>query len=343
MHSTEVLPYPRSHIRPQSGDGSPVVHVLEGSGTYVAVETYHAIPQIRRGGGVREHVTYFSRQSRKRMMFACSKICWDSLPPGRLFFITVKTVERGHDSAARLNDGLGRLRKRMERLFGSSGYACFLKKERGWGGRWHAHLVLYVNHTPEALAQDFGVPADGLLPVEFDTRLREWLQCAWQEVTNCGRRAVSKCPEVYCERARDARAVVGYLLKGPGSGSGKAHETMLPQGSEPCGRWWSLWSSQVFPRNPFSMVLSLQESYQVRRLLRRWKEGQSSHRVMLRIWSDLSPMRTVGGHGDGSLYRSLSEYVRRLRQGSLIFGSMNLAAALRQQSCVLDSCCEVAA
>lgn len=342
-HPAAVSFYPRSHTGPQSGNGSPIAYALEGSGTFVTAKVYHKLPQVRLGGGVRQRVTAFSRESRKRMMFACSKICWDSLPPDRLFFITVKTVERGHDSAAWLNKGLGRLRKRMERLFGPSGYACVLKKERGWGGRWHAHLVLYIVQPPETLARDLEFSGGGRLPIEFDIRMRKWLQGAWREIAGYGTGETSKSSVVFCERARDAKAVSRYLLKGPGAGSGKAHQTSLPPGSEPCGKWWSMWGSKAFPRDEVSEGLTAREFFDVRRLMRRWKDGQSSHRVTLHIWSASSPMSTVGGQSDGSLRRSLSEYVRRLREGTSMSGGMNLAAALRKQSGMLETCSEAAA
>jgi len=131
------VPLPSSHKIPKSNDRYRCV--VQSSGTLVRVCLKEKIHQKRKGGGVRNGVSFFSRQFRQRFMFKKAMICWDSIPKSRFFYLRV-TFLPPQGSLARSKACLRSYRKRLSAFLGSDGYSVVWKQEYMRNGHWHAQI-----------------------------------------------------------------------------------------------------------------------------------------------------------------------------------------------------------
>jgi hypothetical protein len=306
-----VMSLPSSHKDVKSYDEYPFV--IEGSGTVVATHLKQKIHQKRKGGGARNGVTFFSKQSRQRFMLKTARICWDSVPKSRCFYLRV-TFLPPQGSLARPKRSLAMFWERLRAFLGSRGYSVVWKQEYMRSGDWHVHMLLVVWRMPRSLANRDHVELDAKLPADFARVLAEWTARTWGRALGW---KGQQCPKdaTWCEKVRSVRRVVGYSMKGPSVHSAKWYATKVPDGAKPDGRWWGVIGARL-PENHQEQGISATEFYGVRRLLVKAVESRSRGACHLPIWSRWSPVTAVAGTCDGALYDSIRAYVESSRNAS---------------------------
>lgn len=311
--SSIIVPFfPSSHKSVKSNDEYPFV--MEGWGTVVATHSKQKIHQKRKGGGVRNGITCFSRQSRQRFMLKTGRICWDSIPKSRCFYLRV-TFLPPQGSLARPKKSLAMFWERLRAFFASDGYSVVWKQEYMRNGHWHVHMVLVAWKMPRSLANRDHAECDAELPPDFVDVLAEWTARTWSKAL--GWKGGERCPEnaTYCEKVRSVRGALAYIAKGPSAHSAKWYATNVPDGAKPEGRWWGVIGARL-PENHQEESISATEFHGVRRILVKTVEHRSKGACHLPIWSPSSPVTAVGGAHDGTLYDSVKKYVEDTRKAS---------------------------
>jgi len=312
--SPTVVPlYPSSHKRPKSNERYRCV--VQSSGTLVRVSMKEKTHQQRKGGGIRNGVSCFSRQSRQRFMFKKAMICWDSIPKSRCFCLRV-TFLPPEGSLARSKACLRSYRKRLSAFLGSDGFSGLWKQEYTRNGDWHVHMVLVIWKMPRSLAKRDHVECNAELPADFADVLAEWTARTWGNVL--GWNGEERCPAdaTWCEKARNVQRTLGYLTKGRWVHSAKWYETKVPEGAQPEGRWWGVIGGKMLPNQYQGLDITMAEFHQVRRILANVVEHRASGACHLPIWSATSSLTAVGGAHDGTLYDSVKKYVEDTRKAS---------------------------
>jgi len=307
--------YPSTLNVPKCSVAPTTRYVLEGSGKRVSVHVVSPIHNKRKGGGIRAPVTWFSSQSRKHMMLACAAISWTQVPKERCFFVklTHRYVSSTTPSPKVCHH---RLHERFISYLGSDGFAAVWKQEFTSAGEWHLHMFLTVWRLPRSLAKEWNIARDDDLPPEFLNRLQGWIARTWCSIlgTEPGDESIDSLS--YCKYVLTVEGAVNYVRKGPGSHNRKRHQAMLPDSLRACGRWWGLWGSKLFPRNPRFVELSTQEFHDVRRLVRKEMESHPEKGYVPHIYSPVSGMDIVAGGKEDGFWKALFEYVSQRRRAA---------------------------
>jgi hypothetical protein len=101
-------------------------------------------PSRRRGGGIRDRVRGFSRESRRNLLRRLASINRDAFRAfkGRIIFVTLTYSHEYLEDPELCKRHLKALRKRLQREFGS--FAAFWRLGIQRRGAWHFHLLLFV-------------------------------------------------------------------------------------------------------------------------------------------------------------------------------------------------------
>lgn len=240
------------------------------------------------GGGLRRHITEFSRGSRRRLMNDVYSINFDrvELP----YFVTLTYHDEWPSEAAEWKAQVKALARRLERTWGHLAYYWRLEfQERGAP---HLHLLLWFEDSSSHISH----------PVERIRRFRNNVAWAWNEIVDPSDHDHLEAG-TSVEPCRNLRHLTGYLSKYVA----KTEQIQTPPAG--IGRVWGSWRAKgkrgVLPRNPYFVVLTPDQWIKVRRVLAGFS-GQ-------RIFSPRPKDRQVRINNGISAYLSYSTALRLLR------------------------------
>jgi hypothetical protein len=212
-------------------------------------------PRKHRGGGIRDRVRGFSRESRKNLLRRLASINRNAFEAfkGRMIFVTLTYPGEYPQDPVVCKRHLKALRKRLQREYGT--FAAFWRMGIQQRGAWHFHLLLFVG------------PSIG--PVR---ELRSFISSSWYEVTgkvseghlHAGTRVVS------VKRWKQATSYVERYLAKPEE---------FPEGLQ-TGRIWGVWNEELLPVRWETVQVSLRDAFKIRRIYMKLarKKGSGSLR-----------------------------------------------------------------
>jgi hypothetical protein len=191
---------------------------------------------MRRGGGIRDRVTGFSRTSRRNLLRRLASINRSVFRAfmGKKIFVTLTYPHEYPQEPELCKRHLKALRKRLQREYGS--FAAFWRLGMQQRGAWHFHLLLFVGPS-------FG-------PID---KLRRFISSSWYEVTG-------KVSEGHLrtgtrvEAVRRWREVTSYVERY------MAKPEEFPEGLE-TGRIWRIWNEEYLPVRWKTAQVSLKDAY----------------------------------------------------------------------------------
>jgi hypothetical protein len=209
------------------------------------------------GGGIRERVRGFSRESRRNLLRRLASINRAAFQAfkGRLISITLTYPHEYPEDPELCKRHLKAFRKRFQREYGS--FAAFWRLGIQQRGAWHFHLLLFVESSVGSIGE-----------------LRRFISSSWYEVT--GKiseghlRAGTRVEPV--KRWREATSYVERYMAKPEE---------FPEGLQ-TGRIWGIWNPKLLPVRWETVQVSLRDAFKVRRIYRKLakKKGSGSLRRM---------------------------------------------------------------
>lgn len=281
--TTYILPEPAlglstAHISPSPDDLPPHIkskpHITipkNGNITLLKIGTNR---KARRGGGLRQKITEFTRSSRRRMQLLLNSVNRDvALVP---VLITLTYHNDWPEDPAAWKDHLDAFRKRLERRYGK--FSAIWRLEYQRRGAPHFHLMCFFwSHQGRR----------GLLPF-----LQDDVGPLWWEIT--GRTSEEHLQAgTRCELPRSWKGANVYLSKYM-----TKLETLQP-GQRPPGRFWGVWRKDLLPILYETITITFQHAIKIRRALRRFSRRPA------RRW-DLGTFSCFVGYG--TMNRLLAAY-----------------------------------
>jgi hypothetical protein len=209
------------------------------------------------GGGIRERVRGFSRESRTNLLRRLASINRAAFQAfkGRLISITLTYPHEYPEDPELCKRHLKAFRKRFQREYGS--FAAFWRLGIQQRGAWHFHLLLFVESSVGSIGE-----------------LRRFISSSWYEVT--GKiseghlRAGTRVEPV--KRWREATSYVERYMAKPEE---------FPEGLQ-TGRIWGIWNPKLLPVRWETVQVSLRDAFKIRRIYRKLakKKGSGSLRRM---------------------------------------------------------------
>jgi hypothetical protein len=209
------------------------------------------------GGGIRERVRGFSRESRRNLLRRLASINRAAFQAfkGRLISITLTYPHEYPEDPELCKRHLKAFRKRFQREYGS--FAAFWRLGIQQRGAWHFHLLLFVESSVGSIGE-----------------LRRFISSSWYEVT--GKiseghlRAGTRVEPV--KRWREATSYVERYM---------AKTEEFPEGLQ-TGRIWGIWNPKLLPVRWETVQVSLRDAFKIRRIYRKLakKKGSGSLRRM---------------------------------------------------------------
>jgi hypothetical protein len=209
------------------------------------------------GGGIRERVRGFSRESRRNLLRRLASINRAAFQAfkGRLISITLTYPHEYPEDPELCKRHLKAFRKRFQREYGS--FAAFWRLGIQQRGAWHFHLLLFVESSVGSIGE-----------------LRRFISSSWYEVT--GKiseghlRAGTRVEPV--KRWREATSYVERYMAKPEE---------FPEGLQ-TGRIWGIWNPKLLPVRWETVQVSLRDAFKIRRIYRKLakKKGSGSLRRM---------------------------------------------------------------
>src|SRR5687768_228117 len=214
-------------------------------------------PRKRLGGGTRDKVRGFSRESRRNLLRRLASINRAAFKAfkGRLISITLTYPHEYPEEPELCKNHLKALRRRLQRKFGD--FAGFWRLGIQKRGAWHFHLLLFVG------------PSIGSVD-----ELRSFISTSWYEVT--GKiseghlRAGTRVETV--KRWKQATSYVERYMAKPEE---------FPEGLK-TGRIWGIWNENLLPVRWETAQVSLRDAFRIRRIYRRLAKRRVSgslHRI----------------------------------------------------------------
>src|ERR671921_746770 len=198
----------------------------------------------RLGGGSRDRVRGFSRESRTNLLRRLASINRAAFKAfkGRLISITLTYPHEYPEDPELCKNHLKALRRRLQRKFGE--FAGFWRMGIQKRGAWHFHLLLFIG------------PSVGSV-----NELRRFISSSWYEIAgkvseghlHAGTRVVA------VQRWREATSYVERYMAKPEE---------FPQGLE-TGRIWGVWNEELLPVRWETVEVSLKDAYRIRRIYRK--------------------------------------------------------------------------
>jgi hypothetical protein len=209
------------------------------------------------GGGIRERVRGFSRESRRNLLRRLASINRAAFQAfkGRLISITLTYPHEYPEDPELCKRHLKAFRKRFQREYGS--FAAFWRLGIQQRGAWHFHLLLFVESSVGSIGE-----------------LRRFISSSWYEVT--GKiseghlRAGTRVEPV--KRWSEATSYVERYMAKPEE---------FPEGLQ-TGRIWGIWNPKLLPVRWETVQVSLRDAFKIRRIYRKLakKKGSGSLRRM---------------------------------------------------------------
>jgi hypothetical protein len=208
-------------------------------------------PSRRLGGGIRDRVRGFSRESRRNLLLRLASINRRAFRAfkGRMIFVTLTYPREYPEDPEVCKNHLKALRKRLQREYGS--FAAFWRMGIQERGAWHFHLLLFVG------------PSIGSI-----SKLRRFISTSWYEVTGkvseghlrAGTRVVA------VKRWKEATSYVERYMAKPEA---------FPKGLE-TGRIWGVWNEELLPVRWETAQVSLRDAFRIRRIYRKLAKRNGS-------------------------------------------------------------------
>jgi hypothetical protein len=214
-------------------------------------------PSRRLGGGTRDRVRGFSRESRRNLLRRLASINRGAFKAfkGRLISITLTYPHEYPEDPELCKNHLKALRRRLQRKFGE--FAGFWRMGIQKRGAWHFHLVLFVGQSVGTVGE-----------------LRRFISSSWYEVTG-------KVSEGHLragtrvEHVKRWKQVTSYVERY------MAKPEEFPEGLQ-TGRIWGIWNENLLPVRWETVQVSLRDAFKIRRIYRKLarKKGSGSLRCM---------------------------------------------------------------
>src|SRR5829696_2643924 len=190
----------------------------------------------RRGGGIRDRVKGFSRESRRNLLRRLASINRHAFRAfkGRMIFVTLTYPHEYPEDPELCKRHLKALRKRPQREF--EPFAAFWRMGIQRRGAWHFHLLLFVGPSIGSIGE-----------------LRRFISSSWYEVTGkvseghlrAGTRVVA------VKRWREATSYVERYMAEPEE---------FPEGMQ-TGRIWGIWNGDLLPVRLETVEVSLSDAF----------------------------------------------------------------------------------
>jgi hypothetical protein len=210
-------------------------------------------PTRRGGGGIRNTVRGFSRESRRNLLRRLASINRSAFRAfkGRIIFVTLTYPHEYPEDPELCKRHLKALRKRLEREYKS--LAAFWRLGIQRRGALHFHLLLFVG------------PSIGSVK-----KLRRFISSSWYEVTgkvsDGHLRAGTRVETI--RKWKEATSYVERYMAKP---------EKFPEGLQ-TGRIWGIWNEELLPVRWETVQVSLKDAYRIRRVYRKLarKKGSGS-------------------------------------------------------------------
>jgi hypothetical protein len=214
-------------------------------------------PPRRHGGGIRDRVRGFSRESRWNLLRRLASINRGAFRDfkGRIIFVTLTYPHEYPEDPELCKRHLKALRKRLQREYGS--FAAFWRLGIQRRGAWHFHLLLFVGPSSGPIGE-----------------LRRYIASSWYEVTG-------KVSEGHLRTGTRVEAVKKWKQVTSYVERYMAKPEEFPEGLQ-TGRIWGIWNENLLPVRWETVEVSLRDAFRIRRIFRRLaKRGGngSLHRI----------------------------------------------------------------
>jgi hypothetical protein len=207
----------------------------------------------RCGGGIRERVRGFSRESRKNLLRHLASINRSAFRAfkGRIIFVTLTYPHEYPDDPELCKNHLKALRRRLQREFGE--FAGFWRMGIQTRGAFHFHLLLFVG------------PSVGSV-----NELRRFISSSWYEVTG-------KVSEGHLHAGTRVEVVKRWKQATSYAERYMAKPEEFPEGLE-TGRIWGVWNGEHLPVRWETVQVSLRDAFRIRRVYKKLarKKGSGS-------------------------------------------------------------------
>jgi hypothetical protein len=208
-------------------------------------------PHRRRGGGTRDRVRGFTRESRRNLLRRLASINRHAFRAfkGRLIFVTLTYPHEYPEDPELCKRHLKALRKRLQREYGS--FAAFWRLGIQKRAAWHFHLLLFVG-------QSVG-------PID---ELRRFISSSWYEVTG-------KVSEGHLRTGTRVEAVKKWREATSCLERYMAKPEEFPEGLQ-TGRIWGVWNAGLLPVRWETVQVSLRDAFRIRRIYRKLARRKGS-------------------------------------------------------------------
>jgi hypothetical protein len=212
-------------------------------------------PSRRLGGGIRDRVRGFSRESRRNLLTRLASINRSAFNAfkGRLISITLTYPHEFPEDPEVCKNHLKALRRRLQRKFGE--FAAFWRLGIQWRGAWHFHLLLFVGPSIGPIGE-----------------LRRFISSSWYEVTG-------KVSEGHLRTGTRVEVVKRWKEATSYAERYMAKPEEFPKGLK-TGRIWGVWNEELLPVRWAKVQVSLRDAFRIRRIYRKLarKKGSGSLR-----------------------------------------------------------------
>ena len=214
-------------------------------------------PSKRLGGGIRDKVRGFSRESRRNLLRRLASINRRAFRAfkGRMIFVTLTYSHEYPEDPEVCKNHLKALRRRLQRKFGD--FAGFWRMGIQKRGAWHFHLLLFVGPSIGSVGE-----------------LRRFISSSWYEVTG-------KVSEGHLRAGTRVEAVKRWKQATSYVERYMAKPEEFPEGLQ-TGRIWGIWNENLLPVRWETAQVSLRDAFKIRRIYRklaRRKDSGSLHRI----------------------------------------------------------------
>jgi hypothetical protein len=208
-------------------------------------------PPTHRGGGIRDRVRGFSRESRRNLLRRLASINRSAFRAfkGRIIFVTLTYPHEYPEEPELCKRHLKALRKRLQREYGS--FAAFWRMGIQRRKAWHFHLLLFVG------------PAIGSVD-----ELRRFISSSWYEVTG-------KASEGHLRAGTTVDVVKKWKEATSYAERYMAKPEEFPEGLQ-TGRIWGIWNKELLPVRWETVEVSLRDAFRIRRIYRRLAKRKGS-------------------------------------------------------------------
>jgi hypothetical protein len=204
----------------------------------------HWSAPTRRGGGIRDRVSGFTRASRRNLLRRLASINRSAFRAfkGRIIFVTLTYPHEYPEDPEVCKNHLKALRRRLQRKFGD--FAGFWRLGIQRRGAWHFHLLLFVGPS-------FGTVGE----------LPRFISSSWYEVTG-------KVSEGHLRAGTRVEAVKKWKQATSYVERYMAKPEEFPEGLQ-TGRIWGVWSEELLPVQWETTKVGLKDAFRIRRIYRK--------------------------------------------------------------------------